>query len=197
MNYHTEEFGEILKKMLLEITLECINTNRKAKFWFWTQNWLKCVWITWPSSQIKTLIYCKLKFLLWKKSSPLTSGTLNQNKRNVKTAYWSSMLVCTQETDLLLQEKSIRKILSRNFFSIMKLCHFRKTGKISSEQHTFQTERNFHEEDLIFDMFVGWQQMMMVVDPIATCQHQINLHQLSHGCLCIFFQFLSSGHLSK
>jgi len=68
MNCHREEFAEILQKRLLEIILEHINSNRKARFLFWTQNQLKCVWITCPSSQIKTLIYCKLKFPLWKKN---------------------------------------------------------------------------------------------------------------------------------
>lgn len=133
MNYHREEFGEILQKKLLEIMLEHINSNRKAWFWFWTQNQLRYVWITWPSSQLKTLIYCKWKFLSWKKSSLLTSGTANQNKCSVKMACWSSMLVCTQEIHLLLQDKNITKIVSGKFFSIVKLCHFRKTGKISSE----------------------------------------------------------------
>lgn len=133
MNHHREEFGEVLQKKLLEIMLEHINSNKKGRFWFWTQNQIKCVWITWPSSQIKTLIYCKWKFLLWKKSSLLTSGRANQNKCNGKTAHWSSMLVCTQEIDLLLQDKTITKIVSGKFFSIVKLCNFRNTGKISSE----------------------------------------------------------------
>lgn len=108
MNYHNEEFGEMLQKKLLEIMLEHININRKARFWFWTQSQLKCVWI-----------------------SLLTSGTANQNKCNIKMAHWSSVLVCTQEIDLLFQHKSITKIVSGKFFSIVKLCHFRKTGKIS------------------------------------------------------------------
>lgn len=142
MNYHREEFGEILQKKLLEIMLEHINSNGKSRFWFWTQNQLKCVWITWPSSQIKTLIHCKWKFLLWKKTSLLTSSTANQNKCNVKMACWGSMLVCTQETDLLLQHKSITKIISGKFFSIVKLCHFRKTGKISSNI-PFRQKRTF------------------------------------------------------
>lgn len=133
INYHREVFGDILQKKLFEIMLEHINTNRKARFWFWTQNQLRCVWITCASFQIKTVMHCKQKFLLRKKSSLLTSGEAKQNKCNVKMAHQRSILICTQETDLLIQEKSRTKVVSRKLFSIVKLCHFRKTGKISSE----------------------------------------------------------------
>lgn len=76
----------------------------------------------------KTLIYQKWKFLLREKSSPLISDTA-QMRINAKLKWFVVDVSFHSRTLKCFKAGISLKIVSGQFFSIVKLYHFRKTEK--------------------------------------------------------------------